>query len=88
MPGKPPLPACEAMLTMWPLLRGLHPLDRQLGADDHADQVDLDLAPERVLRLLDERRHRHDPGVVDHHVERAELALGLVEEALRRRRGR
>ena len=31
-------------------------------------------------RLLGERRHRHDPGVVDDDVERAELALGLVEE--------
>ena len=60
--------------------RGAHPLDRQLGAGDDAVEVDVDLAAHRVLALLDERRHRHDPGVVDDHVERAELALGLVEE--------
>ena len=35
---------------------------------------------DRVVGLLDEGRHRHDPGVVDHHVERPELALGGVEE--------
>ncbi len=30
--------------------------------------------------LLQQRRHRHDPGVVDEHVERPELLLHLVEE--------
>ena len=65
-----------------------HPLDRQLGADDDAVDVDVELALDRVVGLVDERRHRHDPGVVDDDVDRAELALGLVEEAWRRRRGR
>ena len=35
-------------------------------------------------RLLDERADRHDPGVVDQHVDRAELLLGRVEEARER----
>ena len=30
--------------------------------------------------LVDERADRHDPGVVDEHVERAQLTLDLVEE--------
>ena len=55
MPGRPPLPACEAMLTMWPRVARRHPLDRQLGAGDHAVQVDVDLAVDRLLALLDER---------------------------------
>jgi hypothetical protein len=55
-------------------------LDCQLGAGDDAVQVDVDLAVDRVLALVLQRRHRHDPGVVDHRVDRAELAFGLVEE--------
>ena len=38
--------------------------------------------------LVDERADRHDPGVVDQHVERAELALDLVQERGEARRGR
>ncbi len=59
---------------------GDHLLERDLHAEDHAVEVDVDLALGRQVVLVDEAADLHDPGVVDQHVERAELALGLVEE--------
>jgi len=56
------------------------PFDRQLGADDDAVEVDVELAPDRLVGLVDQLGHRHDPGVVDHHVDGSQLALGGVEE--------
>jgi hypothetical protein len=43
-------------------------------------QVDLELADDALRPLVGERRDRHDPGVVDEHVDRAEAPLDLVEE--------
>jgi hypothetical protein len=43
-------------------------------------EVDLQLAGDAGVVLLDQRRDRHDPGVVDDDVERPETALDLVEE--------
>ena len=68
--------------------RGRKRCERELRAVDHAVQVDVDLARGGRVALLGEAAELHDPGVVDQHVERAELLLGLVEEALERRRGR
>jgi hypothetical protein len=61
-----------------------HPLERQLRPEDDPVEVDVDHRPRGLVRLLDERADRHDPGVVDDHVDRAELVLGLVEEAAER----
>ena len=78
--GHPPFPACEATLTMCPgRVAGMR-FEGELGTGDRSVQVDVDLAAESLVLLVD-RRHRHDPGVVDHDIERAELALGgLIEE--------
>ena len=65
---------------MWPLRARQHAVERQARAGHHAEHVDLDLAPRDGRVLLRERADGHDPGVVDQHVERAQLALGLVEE--------
>ena len=56
------------------------PLEGELRAEDHAVEVDVDHALGGRVGLLDERPDRHDPRVVDQDVERAELALDLVEE--------
>jgi hypothetical protein len=57
-----------------------HPAHRLLRAVDHRAQVDLQLARDAGLRLLLERRDRHDPGVVDEDVDRAQAALDVVQE--------
>ena len=43
-------------------------------------EVDVDHACGHCVGLLHERTYRHDPGVVDQHVERAEALLDLVQE--------
>ena len=48
-------------------------------------QVDVDHPLGHRVGLLDERPDRHDPGVVDQHVERSEALLDLVQEALEAR---
>jgi hypothetical protein len=58
-----------------------HARQRELGAEDHAVQIDVDHPPRRLIALVDEPPNLHDPGVVHEHVDRAELALGLVQEA-------
>ena len=63
---------------------GDHPLHRQLAAQDHAVDVDVQNAPGDGVRLVDDPADRHDAGVVDQHVDRAELALDLVEEFRKR----
>ena len=80
MPGNPALARLRGDVDDVAAGPRAQPFDRQLGADDDAVDVDVELAADRVVRLLDERRHRHDPGVVDDHVDRAELAFGGVEE--------
>jgi hypothetical protein len=47
---------------------------------DDGAQVDLQLARDARVRLVLERRDRHDPGVVDEHVDRPQPALDVVEE--------
>src|SRR5262249_22894827 len=64
-----------------PAIASQQALAGELGADDDAVDVDVELALDRIVGLLGERRYRHDPGVVDDDLERAELALGGVEEA-------
>ncbi len=59
---------------------GDHPLERELHAQDHAVQVDVDHPPRREVVLVDEAPDLHDPGVVDEHVDRAQLLFGSVEE--------
>ena len=65
---------------MWPVPRGRIRLHRLLRAVDDRAQVDLELARDARLRLLLERRDRHDPGVVDDDVDRPQPALDVVEE--------
>ncbi len=62
---------------------GAEALERELRADDHAHDVDVDERLRGPVGLVDERADRHDPGVVDEHVERAEPALDLVEEPVK-----
>ena len=57
-----------------------HALERELHAEDHAVQVDVDHPPRGQVVLVDEAPDLHDAGVVDEHVERPELLLGAVEE--------
>ena len=56
------------------------PRQRQLRADDDAVEVDVDHPLRGRIGLVDERADRHDPGVVDEDVERAEPALNLDKE--------
>ncbi|CKT20317.1 Uncharacterised protein [Mycobacterium tuberculosis] len=61
-----------------------HPLRRQLATQDHPVDVDVqDSAGYRVW-FVDNPPHGHDAGVVDQHVDRAELALDGVEESRKR----
>ena len=66
---------------MWPAVAGDHPRHRQLRAEDHPMQVDVDHPPRRHVVLVNEAPHRHDPGVVDQDVDRPQLLFGLVQEA-------
>ena len=43
-------------------------------------EVDVDHPPRGEVVLVDEAPDLHDPGVVDEHVDRAQLLLGPVEE--------
>ncbi len=61
-----------------------HPAERELHAEDHAVEVDVDHANRREVVLVDEAPDLHDAGVVDQHVERAELLLGGCEECVER----
>ncbi len=62
----------------------LHPRERQLHPVHDPVHVDVDHPLRGRVVLLDEPAQRHDPGVVDEHVERAEPLLDLVEKALER----
>ena len=62
----------------------LHPRERQLHPEHHPVDVDVDHPLRGQVVLVDEAAERHDPGVVDEHVERAEPLLDLVEKALER----
>ena len=66
----------------------LHAPDGLLGAVDDGVEVELELADRGRVRLLLERADRHDPGVVDDDVDRAELALDPVERGGEGGRGR
>ena len=55
-------------------------LERELRAEDHAVQVDVDHPLGAGVRLVDERADGHDAGVVDQDVERPEPVLDLVEK--------
>jgi hypothetical protein len=59
---------------------GDHALRRQLAAQNHAVDVDVEDAPRDGVRLVDDPAERHNAGVVDQHVNGAELALDFVEE--------
>jgi hypothetical protein len=63
---------------------GHHARQRDLHAVDHAVDVDVDHAHRGGLVLVDEAPQRHDAGVIDQHVERAEALLGGVDEGLER----
>jgi hypothetical protein len=54
---------------------GDHALYRQLAANDYAVDVDVQNAPGDRVRLVDDPTDRHDAGVADQYVDRAELAL-------------
>ena len=62
----------------------LHPWEGELHPVEDAVDVDVDHSASGQVVLVDEPAQRHDPGVVDQHVERAEPLLDLVEEALER----
>ena len=57
----------------------LHAADRLLGAVEDGVEVELELADRGRVRLLLERADRHDAGVVDDDVDRAEAGLDVVE---------
>jgi hypothetical protein len=59
-----------------------HPPEGELRAEDRAVQVDVDLAPRDLVRLLVERPDPVDASVVHHHHHRQRpvALLGLVEE--------
>src|SRR5699024_3825440 len=65
---------------------GDHALRGQLAAQDHAVDIDVQDAAGDGVRLVDDPADRHDAGVVDQHVDRAELPLDLVEEVGERMR--
>ncbi len=65
---------------MWPRPRGSHPRQRNLHAEDHAEDVDVEDPLSGRVVLVDERADRHDPGVVDQDVHRTELLFGCVQE--------
>ncbi len=70
---------------MCPRVARDHARERELHAEDHAVEVDVDHPPGGRVVLVDEAPQRHDPGVVDEHVQRAELLFGAVQEG---RKGR
>ncbi len=47
-------------------------------------EVDIDHPLRRQIVLVDEPAERHDPGVVDEHIQGAELLLGAVQERRKR----
>ena len=69
---------------MWPESAALHPRQRRLHAEDDSMQVDVDHPLSGRVILFGEAAERHDPGIVDQDVERAEALLHLVEEVLER----
>jgi len=74
------LPGQRGDVNDVPLSTGDHALHRQLAAQDHAVDVDVENAPGDGVRLVDNPADGHDAGVVDQHVDRAELALNGVEK--------
>ncbi len=80
MPGKPPLPAADATLTMCPDPRGRIRCTASWVPTMTACRL------MSICRAIDARvlvlevGHGHDPGVVDQDVDRPELVLDLVEE--------
>ena len=63
-----------------PASAGDHALGRQLAAQDHAVDIDVQDPAGDGVGLVDDAADGHDAGVVDQHVDRTELALHLVEE--------
>jgi hypothetical protein len=63
-----------------PVTAGDHAPRRQFAAQDHAVDVDVQNAPGDGVGLVDDLADGHDARVVDQDVDRAELALYLVEE--------
>jgi hypothetical protein len=59
---------------------GHHSLGRQLAAQDHTVDVDVQDAAGNGVGLVDDSADRHDAGVVDQYVDRSELAFDLIEE--------
>jgi hypothetical protein len=57
-----------------------HARECELHAEDDAVQVDVDHALRGQVVLVEEAADLHDACVVDEHVQRPELALGLVEK--------
>ena len=78
--GKPLRPAIDERLTMWPVRRGT--IRRIASWVPWMTACRLISSWRAMLSALSstQRRDRHDPGVVDEHVERAEALLDLVEE--------
>ncbi len=63
---------------------GDHTRQDELHAVDHTVHIDVEDALGRRVVLVEERPDRHDPGVVDQHVDGAQLRLGVVQEARER----
>jgi len=61
-----------------------HPLQRELCAEDHAVEIDVDHPPGRQVVLVNEPADLHDPGVVYQHIHRAQLGFGVVQEPCER----
>ena len=62
-----------------------HLRQRQLTAGEHSIEVDLDRRADRLRRLVQERTHRHDTGVVDQHVDvPTAVGAGLVQKGRER----
>ena len=57
-----------------------HSLGGELGAEDDAEQVDVDRALGDLVGFVEERTCRADPGVVHQDIDGAQLAFDVVEE--------